>query len=48
MTSATTMSTEAVEVETVWDSGSTETDVTGVGVAVAVDVGVLVGVMVGV
>jgi len=44
MTSATTISTEAVEVETVWDSGETETDVTGAGVAVAVGVAVLVGV----
>lgn len=54
MTSATTISAEAVEVETVWDSGETETEVTGVGVAVAVDVdvrvgvGVTVGVLVGV
>ena len=44
MTSATTISAEAVEVETVWDSGETETEVTSVGVAVAVDVDVLVGV----
>ena len=44
MTSATTISTEAVEAETVWDSGETETDVTGVGVAVAVGVAVVVGV----